>query len=322
MNLLASWLASPPPDAAIEIAPGYVSAATMTSRRSGLAIQSYAVEALAENAVSASLTSPNVANRAAVVSGLRSVIGRLSSRPARVALVIPDISAKVSVVRFEHVPARRDDLDQLVRWQVRKAAPFSIDDASVTFSPGLRREDGSAEFIVVMARQDVIKGYEDVCAEVGLHAGLVDIATFAVVNLTLASAGRALQGDWLVVHRRPEYTSIAIVRSGDLIFFRSRPEDDEESLADVVHQTAMYYQDRLDGQGFARVLIAGSSGTGSAVDHLHHSLEERLGTPVESIDPTTAAALSDRITAPAQTMDILSPLTGILLRTRLQVASV
>jgi type IV pilus assembly protein PilM len=311
MSLLASWLASPPPDAAVEITPAWVSAAAMTLRRGGPAIQSYAVEALPERAVVASLGSPNVVDRAAVAASLRNVVDRLGSRPARVALIIPDVAARVSVVRFEQVPQRREDLDQLVRWQVRKAAPFPIDDASVSYSPGARSTDGSAEFIVVLARNDVIKGYEDACADVGLHAGLVDIASFAVVNLALAAA-RSIDGDWLVVHTRPEYTSIAIVRSGDLIYFRNRPEDDEESLTDAVHQTAMYYQDRLAGQGFARVLLGGISTAGE----LGQSLQERLGTPVESIDPTAAAPLSDRIAATIDVMDVLSPLTGVLLRTR------
>jgi Tfp pilus assembly PilM family ATPase len=223
------------------------------------------------------------------------------------------------VIRFERVPARRDDLDQLVRWQMRKAAPFPIDDASLTYTPGIRGSDGGAEFVVVVARNDVIKGYEDVCADAGLHAGLVDIATFAVVNLTLASA-RAIEGDWLIVHRRPEYTSVAIVRGGNLIFFRNRAEEDQESLTDVVHQTAMYYQDRLAGQGFARVLLGGSNGGGSA-DHLRQSLEERLGTAVESIDPTSTATLPDRISATSELIDALSPLTGVLLRTRVEVTS-
>jgi type IV pilus assembly protein PilM len=311
MSLLASWLASPPPDAAIEITPTWVSAATMTSRRGGPAIQSYSIEGLPEGAVVASLVSPNVLDRAAVAASLRTALGRLASRPARVALIIPDIAARVSVVRFEKVPQRREDLDQLVRWQVRKAAPFPIDDASVSYSPGARGADGSAEFIVVLARNDVIKGYEDVCADVGLHPGLVDIASFGVVNLALAAA-RSTDGDWLVVHTRPEYTSIAIVRGGDLIYFRNRPEDDEESLTDAVHQTAMYYQDRLAGQGFARVLLGGISTAGE----LGQSLEERLGTPVEMIDPTSAAPLSDRITATIDVLDVLSPLTGVLLRTR------
>jgi type IV pilus assembly protein PilM len=311
MSLLASWLASPPPDAAIEITPAWVSAATMTSRRGGPAIQSYSVEGLPERAVVASLGSPNVLDRAAVAASLRTAVGRLASRPARVALIIPDVAARVSVVRFEQVPQRREDLDQLVRWQVRKAAPFPIDDASVSYSPGARGADGSAEFIVVLARNDVIKGYEDVCVDIGLHPGLVDIASFGVVNLALAAA-RSTDGDWLVVHTRPEYTSIAIVRGGDLIYFRNRPEDDEESMADAVHQTAMYYQDRLAGQGFARVLLGGVSTAGE----LSQSLEERLGTPVESIDPTAAAPLSDRITATIDVLDVLSPLTGVLLRTR------
>src|SRR5512145_2178600 len=120
MSVLASWLASPPPDAAVEITPAWVSAATITSRRGGPAVQSYGVEGLPERAVVASLGSPNVLDRAAVAASLRTLVGRLAPRPARVALIIPDVAARVSIVRFEQVPQRREDLDQLVRWQVRK----------------------------------------------------------------------------------------------------------------------------------------------------------------------------------------------------------
>jgi len=171
-----------------------------------------------------------------------------------------------------------------------------------------------------MARRDVIKGYEDACKAAGVYAGLVDISTFSVVNLAL-STSRAPQGDWLMVHMRPEYMSIAIVRGGDLIFFRNRPEGDEESLTDVVHQTVMYYQDRLSGQGFARVLLGGTSRAAGAADELRRSLEERFATPVEAIDPTAAAALSDRISASPDVIDVLSPLTGVLLRTHIEVTS-
>ena len=49
------------------------------------------------------------------------------------------------------------------------------------------------------------------------HSGAV--ATIGVVNLFLSS-GPAATGDWLVVHMRPEYTSIVILRREDMIFFR------------------------------------------------------------------------------------------------------
>ena len=51
-----------------------------------------------------------------------------------------------------------------------------------------------------------------------------------------------------------------------MIFFRNRAADADGSLADLVHQSAMYYEDRLEGAGFARVVLAGSaSGEAEAV---------------------------------------------------------
>ena len=44
-----------------------------------------------------------------------------------------------------------------------------------------------------------------------------------------------------------------------LIFYRHRGADGTESLTDLVHQTAMYYEDRLNGTGFRRVLVAGAT---------------------------------------------------------------
>jgi type IV pilus assembly protein PilM len=318
MSLLATWLASPAPDAAVEIAPERVSVATLTSRGGGAVVQSYASEALPAGAVVPSLTSPNVVDRAAVAGALRSAFDRLSSRPRRVAVVIPDLAAKVSLVRFEQVPARREDLDQLVRWQLKKSTPFPVDDACVTYTPAARTIDG-AEFLAAVARRDVVQEYEGVCEAVGAYAGLVDLATLSVLNLFLASSPPA--SDWLVVHLRPTYTTLAIMRGEHVIYFRSRPEDDDDSLGDLVHQTAMYYEDRLAGQGFARVLLGGSGQAPGAVDAARRSLEERLSVTVEPIDPSRAAAVADRISVTADLMDVLAPLVGMLLRTRHDVVT-
>ena len=323
MSLLAKWLASPPPDAAVEIAPGRVSAAALSrsgGRGTALTVQAHASEPLPAGAVVPSLTSQNILDPTAVAAAVRTVLGRLGTRPARVALVIPDLTSKVSLVKFDQVPNRREDLDQLVQWQVRKAAPFPVEDACVTYTSGLRDAAGGGEFVVVLARRDVVQEYETVCAAAGVYAGLVDLATFSVVNLYLGS-DNVPTGDWLAVHMRPEYTSIAIVRGEHVIFFRNRPDGDEEPLADLVHQSTMYYQDRLAGQGFARVLMGGRGRLSGSLDLARRSLEERLGAPVESIDPTRFAALNDRIGVTPDLMDLLAPLTGILVRTHREMVS-
>jgi type IV pilus assembly protein PilM len=319
MSLLSSWLTSPPPDAAVEISAERVAVATMAGRGNDLVVHGYASEPLPTGAVVPSLTAHNVVDRPRVVTALRAAIERLGSRPRRVALVIPDLAARVSLLRFDRVPARREDLDQLVRWQLKKSAPFPVDDACVTYNAGGQR-DGGQEFLVAMARHEIVREYEGVCDEAGTYAGLVDLATLSVLNLFLSSREMP-QGDWLVVHMQPEYTTLAILRGQDVIFYRSRPEGDDDSLADLVHQTEMYYQDRLSGQGFQHVLLGGSGRVPGSLHSAARSLEERLGAAVEPIDPTRVAALRDRITVSPDLMDLLAPLVGMLVRTRREAAA-
>ena len=313
-GLLASWLASPPPDAAVEIARDRVAVATMAARGRDVVVQGHASEPLAAGAVTPALIGHNIIDRPRVVAALQTAFDRLGSRPRRVALVIPDIAARVSLLRFEQVPDRREDLDQLVRWQVKKSAPFPVDDAAVTYSQGAGGTGGS-DFIVAMARREVVREYETVCEQAGAYAGLVDLATLSLLNLFVASPN-VPPGDWLVVHMQPDYTSLAIMRGEHVIFFRNRPEGEEESLTDLVHQTVMYYQDRLSGTGFSQVVLGGNGRVPGAIDMARQSLAERLGVDVEPIDTSRVVSIRDRISVTPEQMDLLGPLMGMLLRTR------
>ena len=104
---------------------------------------------------------------------------------------------------------------------------------------------------------------------------------------------------------------MVILRGAEPIFFRSPGAEGEGTLADLVHQTAMYYEDRLQGGGFERVMLAGH-----AADEVRRTLEERLATAVEAVDPLASAALTDRITATPELVDTLTPLVGLLMRRR------
>jgi len=317
MSILATLQESPAPAAAVEIAAGRVSAASLERRAGQVVVSAHASELLPDGALVPSLTGPNVHDRPAVLGALGRVLERIG-RPRRIGLVVPDVIARVSLVRFEQVPSRAQDLDQLVRWQVKKTAPFPIEDAQVSFVPGLRAEDGQ-EFLVSLARRDVVQEYEGLCAEAGAHAGIVDLSTINVINAVLAGSG-APAADWLLVNITSTYTSIALLRGPHVIFFRNRAADTEGTLADLVHQTAMYYEDRLKGAGFARVFLsgAGTEETDHAgeIDQIRRSLEERLRTPVDTVDPRAAATLTDRITAAPALLDALAPLVGLLLRDR------
>jgi Tfp pilus assembly PilM family ATPase len=277
-------------------------------------VVSHAVEPLPEGAVTPSLNSANLVSRDVVADALRRALDRMGIRPKRVALAIPDSVAKVSILKFEKVPERQQDLEELIRWQVRKAAPFRLDDAQLTFVPAAQAADGGREFVVLMARRDIIQEYENVCTAVGAQAGIVDLSTFNVINTVLAGP-KPPGDDWLLVHVTADDVTLAILRGSDLAFFRNRAADVEGTLADLVHQTAMYYEDRLNGSGFSRVFLGGAGAQGDRdAEYLRRALEQRLGTRVDPVDTREAAGLADRISAGAELMDALAPLVGLIAR--------
>jgi Tfp pilus assembly PilM family ATPase len=320
MSILASLREGAAPAVAVEITAGRVSAASLEWRGGQPVVAAHWSELLPDGALVPSLTAVNAIDRAAVAGALARVLDKMGG-PRRIGLILPDVVGKVSLVRFEQVPAKTQELEQLVRWQVRKSAPFAIEEAQVAYVAGLSAADGH-EFIVTLAKRDVIAEYEQLCAAAGAHAGIVDLTTLNVINAVLAGSA-APTGDWLLVNIAADYTSIALLRGPSLIFFRNRAAETDGTLADLVHQSAMYYEDRLKGGGFGRVLVSGAAAAGaqqaSSIEELRGSLEDRLKTPVETVDPRAAAALTDRIAAAPALLDTLAPLVGLLLRDRAEV---
>jgi Tfp pilus assembly PilM family ATPase len=297
---LPRWLSNRPPAAAVEINPRRVTAAVISGHGGARVLSSYAGEPLPPGAVDASLNAINVHDPAALTAAIRIVLDRLPSRPRRIALVLPDTVGKLSLVRFEKVPAKAEDLDQLIRWQVRKAAP----------------PEGGREFVVTVARRDIIESYERACEAAGAYPGIVDLATMNLINAVLATDGRAVpSADWLLVHIAADYSTMAVVRGADVISFRARSSEQDDDLADLVHQTAMYHEDRLGGGGFARVVLAGASLRGAeAVDRLRRELEGRLGIRVDPLDLRGAVTMRDRIAVAPELLDSLAPAIGLILR--------
>ena len=314
---LRSMLSRSAPSVGVEIGPDHVTAVTVAQNRGAAVLSAYATEPLPAQAVTPAVNAKNVQDPPAAGQALKRVLDGLPRRPTRIALVVPDSVAKVSLVRFEQVPARARDLDELIRWQVRKAAPFRIEDAQVSYTPGVATPEGGREFIVALMRRDIVEEYEQLCMGAGAHAGIVDLASFNLINAVVAGRSDAAGADWLLVNVTADYSTIAIVRGDDLIFFRNRPAEGDGNLADLVHQTTMYYEDRLNGSGFGRVILAGLASHPSLEGDpgsVQRDLEERLGTRVESIDPRPAAALTDRIGATPDLLDRLAAPVGLLLR--------
>lgn len=315
-SAIGGWLASPAPPAAIEISARRVSVVAVSSAGAPT-VTAQSSELLPEGLVTPAMNAVNVHDPAALAAAIRAALDRVSPRPRRAALILPDTVAKVSMLRFEKVPQKAQDLEQLVRWQMRKTVPFRIEDAQVSWVDAAAAPDGSQEYLVLAARRDLVQSYEQACEAAGVHAGIVDIVSLNLVNAVLASSPGAAAGDWLLVYVTPGYATLIVVRNSRVIFYRNRPADAGGiDVGDMVHQTAMYYQDRLGGAAFGRVAFAGGSAYGADADRIRRLIEERLGVRVETLDVRGGVMLRDRIAAGPELLDALAPAVGVLLRDR------
>ena len=311
-RLLRSLFTTPGPAVAVSIVPGLVTAVQIESGRKGPTVRGHARLPLPEGAVTPAVQAANLADAPAVAAALDGVLDQLPRRPRRIALLLPDGVARVSMVRFASVPSRATDLDAMIRWQVRKAVPFDVDEAQLDWAPGRATDGGEQEFVVVLAHRAVVEEYERVCTAAGVHAGLVDLASFSLIDAALADGVRDVGADWLLVHVGGGSATLAVVRGRHPLLFRTVA--DGQPLGDLVHQTAMYYEDRLGGGGFSHALIAGNGGAPDSVEAVRRVVEDRLAIAVEPIAQRLAPLLPDRDGLDPDALDGLAAPLGMLLR--------
>lgn len=309
---LSSWWTSPPPAVGLEFTAAQVTAVAVAAGAPLPVATRHATVPLPQGALVPSLASPNLVDRAAVSGAVRQALDAVG-RPRRIAVVLPDVVARLAIVRLDSVPARQEERDKLLRWHVRKAAPFDIEGAQVAIAPGRHLDDGAQEFVVGLALGDVVREYESVCADASAHAGVVDVASSALLHVA-GRPQRRQAGDWMLVHLAADYATLAIVRDRTPIFFRSRGGEAEGSLADTVHQAAMYYEDRLAGQALGAVVVVDPHGDAATLAAVEATVGERWKLGVERLDLAESVQFSERIGVGGELSSRVAAAAGIVLR--------
>lgn len=308
-----SWLAGAAPTVAIEFASQRVTVVSLGATGTRADLAGCGSEPLPSGAVVPALTGTNVVQPAVVADALRRALERAGlSSIRRAGLLVPDSVARVTLLPFDQVPPKQRDFDELIRWQLKKATPFPIEEAVV--SHVVASVSGTGQTIAaVVARRDVISQYEAVATAAGIHAGIVDLASFNVMNAVTASTPGASTGDRLFVHLATEATTLAILRGAELMFYRHRTAVDSESLGALVHQTSMFHEDRLGGGSFSGVWLSGAGALGELAQR---EIEGRLSVPVQVVDISSLVSMRDRMPITPDVLDALAGPVGMLLRER------
>ena len=186
------------PTVAIEVRASSVGVLRVRRDKRRLVVGAAAAMELPPGTLSLSLTQPNIVDgerfRQAVHGALERA-GILGG--AKVALVLPDTAARVALVPAVEVPTRKAaELDELLRFRLRKSIPFEVREARLAYATA---GDRPADTIVAAtAFGPVVEQYEEACRSLGLEPGLVEIAGLALARAAFSpsSSGDGLLVNW------------------------------------------------------------------------------------------------------------------------------
>lgn len=197
-----------------------------------------------------------------------------AARKRRAAVILPDYSARVTVLDFDSFPSSPEEQLSLVRFRVKKTVPFDIDAAAVSCHVQPANGTKKVEVVAVTVALEVIARYEALFRNAGFHAGEITTSSLAALNL---HRGEGVS----VVAKLAGHVLTAMVLAGNsLKLFRcvTLEEASEEEILAVLHPTLAYIEDEM-GSPPAKLVLCGFSNAPAELRCETEPLRSRLGSP-------------------------------------------
>jgi type IV pilus assembly protein PilM len=188
----------------------------------------------------------NFLDQPLVVAALRKALDEVAGRDKQLTLVVPDAAVRVLLMDFDTLPAKVQEALPIVRFRLKKLAPFDVEDAAVSYQV-MRRQNSEQNQMRVVATvmPAVVRAeYESAVRAAGYEPGVVLPSTLAALA-TLPAEGASL-----VINRNGHSLTTVITQGDELLLHRTLelPVSDEwhhEELAKTVSVAMAYFEDTL-----------------------------------------------------------------------------
>jgi type IV pilus assembly protein PilM len=197
-----------------------------------------------------------------------------------VALILPDFSARISVLDFDSFPSDAREQGALIRFRLKRSVPFDVESAAMSYwaQPAANKK---VDVVVVMAPLEIVARYEAPFRAAGMIPGLVTTSSIAALELAPESGLSVMakiSGRVLTVLVRDK-DALKLARCLEL------PSTELEDVEAVLAPTFVYMEDNLGGRPEKLMLC----GFGARTDEAERRFQEELGVTAEPLRSPLAA---------------------------------
>ena len=275
LDSLKALLQDPPPAMAFEITEAGIAAARIGSHTE-LEFQPIRPGTLTVSPLKENVIDPDEFSRA-----VRAFSAAQTARKRKdVALILPDFSARIAVLDFDHFPSDAKEQSSLIRFRLKRSVPFDVESAVLSYA-AQPAQGKKIDVVVVLVPLEIISRYEAPFRAAGMNPGLVTTSSIAALELAPEhgiSVIAKMTGHVLTVLVR-EKNVLRLVRCLEL------PSADLSDISAVLMPTFVYVEDNLGGKAEKLLLC----GFGAQTEDAQRRFQEELGVDVEPVRSPLAA---------------------------------
>jgi type IV pilus assembly protein PilM len=263
------------PSLACEITPDRV--ITARASKNAQQLEMITSRRLTEGALKPAMTGTNVLDRTALTNAINSALAAVAGNSRDVIAIVPDAAVRVLLLEFETLPAKPQDAEAVVRFRLKKALPFDVEQAALSYEA--RRVGQSVQVVAAISPKEVVAEYEAAFLAAGYSPGVLLPSSLAALGM--------IEGETptLMLKVDPLSITVAAAEHQELRLMRTLDNPHGESvsateLAEAVLPSIMFFEDTF-GARIERIFISGVA----SILEVGPMLHEHTGAHVEELAP-------------------------------------
>ena len=258
----------------------------------------------------------------AIAAVIRNLVASLG---IKIKDVVCSISGNSVIIRKIVLPAMpQEELEDQISWEAEQYIPFDINDVNMDFqilSPD-SNDPSKMNVLLVASKKDIINDYVSVFSDAGMQLAVVDVDSFTVQNAFEANHDFSSEDIFALVNIGASVMNINVIKDGITLFTRDvqmggnlyteeiqkqlglSSEDAEtgkllasesnnevlrniilkvnDTITQEIRRSLDFYNSTANNDRISGVFISGGC---SKVFNLIDTISEKIGLPVEKLDP-------------------------------------
>ena len=267
------------PSLACEITPSRV--ITARASKNAQQLEMITSRRLAEGALKPAMSGNNVLDATALANAISTALAAVGGNSRDVIAIVPDAAIRVLLLEFETLPAKPLEAEGVVRFRLKKALPFDVEQAALSYEA--RRMGKSVQVVAAVSPKEVVEEYEAAFRAAGYSPGVLLPSSLAALGMVEA------QTPTLMLKVDPHSITVAAAEREELRLMRTldNPHGENVSateLAEAVLPSIMFFEDTF-GSRIEKIFISGAA----SISEVGPMLHEHTGARVEELAPVISS---------------------------------